>query len=279
MLGKEATTEVLSMKPADLRDTARVNLMQGSRKEILENLATENIRAKPLAGVPEGIEITNGAAKLGSSLSYLRGEVMPQGLGSMLTVLALDPKPGEFIIDMAAAPGGKSCFIAERMQGEGRLLSNDSSTVRYRSLLFNLARHHLSNVVFSNQDGQSLKETGVNRILLDAPCTGGGLLVSKPERRTSRRIDDSIQLQRLQTQLLRQALNMLEPGGICVYSTCAVSPIENEMVVERFQDLVEFQSLSIDGRNAYIESQQIGKRLYPHENFCDGFFIVKMVKI
>jgi len=278
LIGGDQTMQILEMKPKNLRPTARVNLTKVNREEAIRRLRSESIKAKPLDTVPEGIEITHGAKKIGSSLSYLTGEIMPQGLGSMLTIMALDPKPGEIILDMSAAPGGKSCFIGERMQGEGTLHVNDISTQRYPSLMYNLARHDISNTVFHNTDGKNITVRNLDKILLDAPCTGGGLLVSDPSRRNSRDLTDSIQLQRLQVQLLRHALSLLPSSGVCVYATCAISPLENEQVVETVAKDVDFITPQIMGEDAYLENQPIGKRMFPHLHRCDGFFIVKMVK-
>jgi ribosomal RNA methyltransferase Nop2 len=180
---------------------------------------------------------------------------------------------------MAAAPGGKSCFIGERMKGEGLLYANDVSQKRLRSLFFNLTRHRINNAVVLNLDGREVTNINPDRILLDAPCTGTGLLVSKPHIKTSKKIDDSIQLQRIQIQMLQRAYSLLESGGVCVYSTCAISQIENEMVVETFSSKFEVINPEITGGDGILNGIVYGKRYYPHLQKCDGFFISKLVKV
>ena len=170
----------LKMRPNQLEKTVRVNLLKGTREEIHNNLRLENINSKYLRELGEGLIILSNKAKIGSSQAYLSGEIMPQGLGSMLTVDALDPKPGEFILDMAAAPGGKAAFIGERLKGEGLIVANDMSHSRILSLRNNLARHGIENVVISNKNAviRSHKIAGVRLLspqaisCIDRPLRG-----------------------------------------------------------------------------------------------------------
>ncbi|MDH5401968.1 MAG: RsmB/NOP family class I SAM-dependent RNA methyltransferase [Candidatus Heimdallarchaeota archaeon] len=270
---------LLKLRPEDLIKTLRVNLLKIGREEAMENLAEENIITKIHPFIPEGLIITKGSNKVGSSLSYLAGEVMPQGLGSMLTVLALDPKPGDTILDMAAAPGGKTCFIAERMQNKGRLVANDISFKRLKALLFNLARHNIQNISVINNNALYLDlPMQFDKILLDAPCTGEGLIVSQPNRKRSRDIHDIYALQKTQISLVKKAISMLNKGGSCVYSTCSLSPLENELVIDQFRDQIEIQEINIPGDcglNSINDEFIKTKRLIPSKHKCDGFFICK----
>ena len=152
LIGKENTVKTLQMTPKDLNQTARVNFLKSDRKTVIQKLKEEKIIAKPIENIPEGINIIKGSNKLGSSLTYLCGEIMPQGLGSMYSVSELDPKPGEIILDMAASPGNKSAFINQRMENEGTLYVNDISTKRYRQLIYNLSRNNSHAIKYLNQE-------------------------------------------------------------------------------------------------------------------------------
>jgi NOL1/NOP2/sun family putative RNA methylase len=278
LLSFEETLRLLRMKKSELKTTARVNLLKITRSEVIRLLNREGIKAKPIEEIPEAIHITKGGNKLGNSQTYLKGMIMPQGLGSMYAVHALDPQPGELILDMAAAPGGKSCFIAERMQLEGTLISNDISWRRLKALFYNLSRHGITNAIVSHGDAQNLSGIEPDRIMLDAPCTGTGLLVAKDHIKTSKSIQDSIQLQRLQINLLNTAYTLLSPGGTLIYATCALSEIENEMVIENFQRKFTMEDPAIEGIPALVQDRKVGRRFYPHIHGSDGFFISRMVK-
>jgi len=279
LIGKENTVKTLQMTPKDLTQTARVNFLKSDRKTVIQKLKEEKIIAKPIENIPEGINIIKGSNKLGSSLTYLCGEIMPQGLGSMYSVSELDPKPGEIILDMAASPGNKSAFINQRMENEGTLYVNDISTKRYRQLIYNLSRNNSHTIKYLNQDGRKLGLNNLDKILLDSPCSGNGLIVSKPTIRNTKNISSSIQLQNIQIQLLNKAIQMLKPGGICVYSTCSISTIENENVVEKFSNQVRFHTQKSPGILSKKENKLLGTRYYPHEHLCDGFFISRMEKL
>ncbi len=280
--GVTETENMLKMKPSNLQKTIRVNITKISRTEMIDKLADDNIKCSPLTGVPEGILVKSGWKKIGSHISYLNGEFMPQGYGSMLAVHALDPLPGETILEMAAAPGGKSCFIGERLQGKGILIANDRSIKRISALIGNLARHEIENVIVTLQDGMNLEIQSVDRILLDAPCTGEGLIVSKINRRKSKIIHENYKMQKVQIGLLNKAINLLKPGGTCVYSTCSLTPIENEQVIEKVLNKVTIEKLQVEGQEGFssIHPEFIKtKRLLPSVHMCDGFFIAKLVKV
>ena len=280
--GQEETSKILTMKKSDLKTTARVNLMKRTRPQALHFLRKEGIIASEIPEVPEGITITKGFEKLGYSKAYLSGEVMAQGLGSMLAVHALEPLPGDRILDLAAAPGGKSCFIGERMKGEGTLIVNDVSVKRISSLINNLSRHGISNVNFLNEDAAKVSISPVDKIMLDAPCSGDGLLVSQDNRRRSKSVMNSYGLQKTQISILRHASSLLKLDGVCIYSTCALTPIENEMVLNQVKNKFEIEKMNIPGDEGVIslnkEFEKV-RRLLPSKFACDGFFIAKLRKI
>ncbi len=280
-LGYNETEAILKMHPSDIRVTARVNLLKTTRKKAIKALKQEGIRALEIDEIPEGIEIIHGQPKLGHSIAYLQGLVTPQGLGSMTTVHILDPKPDELIWDMAAAPGGKTTFIAERMRNRGWLIANDINRARLRAVQANIKRHGITNTIITHHDATDLKlPLQFDKILLDAPCTGEGLLVSQPRRRTSKDISDPFVLQRMQQRLLHNALKHLKPRGTLVYSTCSLNVTENEEVIKPFLNQAQLlkveMQIKIKPVNSPIFEQAI--RLLPSRHGCDGFFIAKLRK-
>ncbi|MCE7736224.1 MAG: RsmB/NOP family class I SAM-dependent RNA methyltransferase [Candidatus Heimdallarchaeota archaeon] len=281
-IGLDQTIDVLNTHPDQLYNTARVNLLKISRNECIAKLHNEGIKAKPIPELAEGIFITRGWKKIGSSLTYLEGCLMPQGYGSMLTVHSLDPQPGEVVLDMAAAPGGKSCYIGERMQNTGLLIANERSYKRIQSLIHNLMRHSIENVIITQNDAAKINIDSVDRVLLDAPCSGDGLIISNPSRKKSKSIINSFSMQRIQINLLSNALSLLKPKGICVYSTCSLNTIENEQVLFPLKDKFKIEKINIPGISG-VKSihEEFGKtkRLLPSTHHCDGFFIAKLRKL
>ncbi len=281
-IGSELTAEMLKMHPSEILSTARVNLLKSSRNEAIKILARENVRAIPLEAVPEGIAIVQGAAKLGHSLAYLQGMVSPQGLGSMLTVHILDPQPNEVILDMAAAPGGKTTFIAERMKNSGLLVANDINRGRIQALRANLNRHGIVNCIVVNEDATTLKlDQKFDRILIDAPCTGEGLIVSHPQRRTSREIVDPFIMQRTQQRLIKNAIRLLKEGGTLVYSTCSLNTAENEEALLPFISkwtVNPINDVKLEPKPVPSEIIPGSIRLLPPLHACDGFYIAKITK-
>lgn len=280
--GKDEILKILKMRPHNLKKTARVNLMNLKRIELIKRLRNYGIIANPIKDINAGIEIIKGGKKIGSCLDYLKGNIMPQGFGSILSVVALDPRPGDYILDMAASPGGKSCFIGEKMQGKGLLISNEINNSRILALENNLSRHNINNVIIMRSDASKIKLNNFDRILLDAPCTGEGLIISDPKRKISKSIQNNFIMQKLQVQLLKHAIKMLKEGGICVYSTCSLTPYENEYVLKEIENQVEILEIKIPGENGFnINNENLmkTKRLLPSKFNCDGFFIAKMRKL
>ncbi len=280
-LGVEETENILRMQSYEINRTARVNLLKTTREEALDQLAEEGIIGLPHKDLEEAITIIENKESLGHSISYLQGLVTPQGLGSMLTIHLLDPKPNEIIFDMAAAPGGKTTFIAERMKNTGLVIANDRSFPRLKALISNLNRHGIKNTIVTNQDAvESSYKKKFDRVLLDAPCTGEGLVVSNPMRRKSKKPEDPYILQRVQQQLLNAAIKSLKPDGQLVYSTCSLNQIENEEVLEPYLKKLEIINLRKSIRPYPIESDGIKGtiRLLPSIHSCDGFFIALLKK-
>lgn len=228
-----------------------------------------------------------GLTPLGSTLEYLLGYFYIQGLGSMCASVALNPKENEIVADLAAAPGGKTTHIAQLMNNRGIIVSVEKDPVRALSLQANISRMRVKIAVVIVRDVLELKFRGLfDRVLLDAPCTGEGLLPIKKERKTSRDLADIAKMHGLQVKLLSKAVDMLRPYGTLTYSTCSIAPEENEFVINKVVEnrddveVTEINSLNVGEPGVtefmgYELSPEMKKcrRLYPHKHSSEGFFI------
>ena len=222
-----------------------------------------------------------------------RGAVFIQSLSSMAAVEALDVRPGLHVLDLCAAPGGKTAMIALRQQGKGVLLANDRSRSRLGRLRSVLEQHGVSHAELSCCAGESFggtHETCFDRILVDAPCSGEGMLNAVDAGAWSEWSLSRIRrLAKQQVRLLVAGLRCLRPGGILVYSTCTYAPEENEAVLQRvmskldidveLEDLpaelpVGYPGLSAWEEHAFDPQITRSRRLVP-DGWCTGFFLAR----
>jgi len=233
---------------------------------------------------------------LGATPEYLAGHYMIQSASSWTPVLALDPQPNERILDMAAAPGGKTTHIAALMKNTGELFANDVNASRSKALTANIHRMGVKNAIVTNYDGIKVPRHFPNyfdRVLLDAPCTGLGVVSKDPSVKVKRNAEDLFKLSYHQKQLILAAVDSInhnsKTGGILVYSTCSISTEENESVVDyilnkRGVKLVDTglpfgkPGLSKCQEHKFDNSVKLSRRFYPHVYNMDGFYVAKFKK-
>ena len=217
---------------------------------------------------------------------------MLQSASSLLPVLALDPQPNEKILDLAAAPGGKTTYVAQLMKNTGVVFANDVKKERLRALQFNVQRLGISNVIVTNYDGRKITKVinNFDRVLLDAPCTGLGIISKDQSIKANKVLMDIRKHSHLQKELLAAAIDCTKKDGVIVYSTCSVSPLENEEVVNyalkrRHVKLVDIEvDIGEPGYTKYIDKRYHPdtartRRIFPHVHNMDGFYVAKFVKI
>lgn len=294
----ESWLEILKQQTLN---SIRCNTLKISPNELLERLKTKGWKInQPFKNYPEVMIIENDLApgELGRSLEHLLGYYYVQEIASMLSAIALNPKPHERILDLCAAPGSKTTQIAASMKNTGLLVANDISIGRIRILATNLERCGVSNIIATRKQGFDLcrkfaeKEILFDKIILDAPCSGEGTLRNSLATYEMWSINSVKNLSKIQKSLLSSAIDILKVGGELVYSTCTHSPEENEEVIDfilkKFSNLeVERISLPLKCRaglaswNNEEYSKELKKacRIYPQDNNTEGFFIAKIRKI
>lgn len=293
-LGLEDTIKLLEANERTLIPSIRVNTLKISPTALRDKLIKKDFKLRGLEWVPYGFEVLKTKLNLGSTHEYLQGYYYLQNKASMLPPMILAPKPNETVIDMCAAPGGKSTHLAQIMNNQGTIILIEKNPKRVSSLEMNIRRMGIINSIILNTDATKLHELNnkADRVLLDAPCTGEGLIREDPSRKISRTINDLEKMAKIQKKLLSAGLLSLKKGGLLVYSTCSISPEENELVIDevlRNQSKFKIQKINkaygIQGittfnGNNLLDDLIYSQRLYPHLHDTIGFFfcLIKRIK-
>ena len=240
MFGPSECLEFLEASEKSRPLVVRVNTLKARRKDLAAALMKRGVRLDPLAPWSKvGLKIYESTVPIGATPEYLAGHYMLQSAASMCPVMALGPQPGDRVMDMSAAPGGKTSYIAQLMRNKGVIIVNDLKPERQKATVANLHRLGVRNVVTCCYDGRKLgsqMRNSFDRILLDAPCSGLGVISRDPSVKIQRTIPDVKRCAHLQKELLVAAIDSLnhrskKGGGFMVYSTCSVAIAENEEVV------------------------------------------------
>ena len=275
----------------------RTNTLRTSRRTLASSLINRGVVLEPVGAWSKvGLQVFESAVPLGATPEYLSGKYILQSASSFLPVMALAPQENERILDMAAAPGGKTTYIAALMKNTGCIFANDSNKARSKALIGNIHRLGARNTIICNHDARQFPKVigGFDRVLLDAPCSGTGVIAKDPSVKTSKTETDFLRLPHLQKQLLLAAIDSVDhaskTGGYIVYSTCSVTMEENEQVVQYALTrrpnikLVETGlTFGVPGFRTFAgkhfhESLSMTRRFYPHKYNVDGFFVAKLRK-
>jgi NOL1/NOP2/sun family putative RNA methylase len=250
-------------------------------------LAANHIEFEPLGWYPHAFRTYNWE-KPGTTLPSIAGWYQVQEEISLTAVRLLDPQPGDRVLDLCAAPGGKMAQIALQMGEDGVVFANEVQVPRLASLRTTIERTGLLNVVSTNQDGRFLEFSphSFDRVLLDAPCSGEGTLRKrKPQARGGWRAGYSQYVASVQCQLLEKALQLVKPGGTIVYSTCTFAPEENEAVLDKvlgdrgyvepapIPELKAMPGLQCWQGQTFRQDIAYAQRYFPHFNNTGGFFV------
>ncbi|KAI2655500.1 putative 28S rRNA (cytosine-C(5))-methyltransferase [Labeo rohita] len=243
-----------------------------------------------------GLVIYDSSVPIGATPEYLAGQYMLQGASSFLPVMALSPQEGESVLDMSAAPGGKTTYMAQLMRNTGMIVANDASADRLKSVVGNIHRLGVTNAVICNYDGRQFPKvrTTFFPVLSYAPCSGTGVISKDPGVKTGKDEADILRSAHLQKELLLSAIDSVNAdsptGGYLVYCTCSIMVEENEWVVDYAlkKRNVKLVPTGLDfGKEGFTRFKErrfhptlkLSRRFYPHSHNMDGFFVAKLKKL
>ena len=268
----------------------RVNDLNEKRAEVQKELTAAGIVCEPTPFSPWGLRL-QGKPSLTKVKAFERGAVEVQDEGSQLLALLLDAHRGEMVVDFCAGAGGKTLAIGAAMRNTGRLYAMDTSAHRLDALKPRLARSQLSNVhpaaIAHERDDRVKRLAGkIDRVLVDAPCSGLGTLRRNPDLKWRQKPEGIAEVAITQTAILDSAARLLKPGGRLVYATCSVLPQENEDIANAFSaahpDFVQLPALDELTRLKVANAQSLCSgqflRLWPHRHGTDGFFAAIWVR-
>lgn len=275
----------------------RCNTLKISPEKLLTRLKNKGWKIEQtFKEHPEIMLITSslGPGELGNAIEHQIGYYYIQEISSMLPIIALDPKPEEFVLDLFASPGSKTTQMAAKMENQGTIIANDLKIDRISVLVSNLERCGVTNTIVTRKDGIALASKlaksnfkKFDKILLDTPCSGEGTLRSSPKTFLQWNPKVIKKLSRQQKKFFSFAINCLRKDGTLVYSTCTHAPEENEEIVsfalENFPVKAETLSLPLKCRPSiqkwnnekFHPETQKACRIYPQDNDSEGFFVSK----
>ncbi|KDQ18088.1 hypothetical protein BOTBODRAFT_29402 [Botryobasidium botryosum FD-172 SS1] len=274
--------------------TIRTNTLRTRRRDLAQALINRGVNLEPIGKWTKvGLQVFESSIPIGATPEYLAGHYMLQAASSFLPVMALAPEPNERVLDMASAPGGKTTYISALLQNTGIVFANDANKARTKSLTANVHRLGCKNVVVCSYDGREFPKVmgGFDRVLLDAPCSGTGVISKDASVKVNKSDRDFHLLSHLQKQLILCAIDSVDPasrGAVVVYSTCSVTVDENEAVVDyalRKRPHVQLVPTGLEfGREGFTsyrgktfdDKMHLTRRFYPHVHNMDGFYVAKL---
>lgn len=267
----------------------RLNLLKGDRAEIINQLRRDGIRFRDVPGIEQAFQLDSSEKELEKSTPYKQGQIYLQGLSGMLAPLMLDPKPGEAVLDLAAAPGSKTTMLASLMKNEGCIDAIEPDFIRLERLKHNCKLMGVENATFFQGQAEKFRkdeEEIYDAILADVPCSGEGRFnLFDPPSFIFWKENTVPKFARLQTKILQAGIRLLKPGGRILYSTCTMNTQENEEVVLNilksnpemsctafetpFTPIAEYEPVAVEQAKAL--------RITPSPRF-EGFFLCLLNK-
>ncbi|HUI63216.1 MAG TPA: 16S rRNA (cytosine(967)-C(5))-methyltransferase RsmB [Bacteroidota bacterium] len=257
----------------------RINKLKIEPGMFLRQLEQQEIEYTGSSHVDYFVRV-KGLARIGQMELFRNGMFTVQDESAALPCLLLSPKPGERVIDLCAAPGGKTTNIAEIMKNEGEVIAVDKYEAKLSLIRASCERLGLRNVSLRAADATMLEAEAADKVLLDVPCSGLGVLMKKPDIKWKRDVSDILKLTRIQTSLMENAAPLVKPGGALVYCTCTMEPEENQQIVRTF--LERHPEFALENAQAYVSHDLVNAEgfveTYPHRHDMDGSFAARLVK-
>jgi len=290
LFGKDETRKLLEANEKPLKKAIRINTLKISVKDCLSRLEKKGFVLSQVPWCEYGFIVEKGRFSIGATTEFLLGYYYVQDQASMVPAIELDPKPGELVADIASAPGGKTTHLAQLMENKGIIVASDINLNKMKELRSNLQRCGIINVLALNYDAETLSKLDIkfDKILLDSPCSAEGAIIKIKERRKTIKQGDFEYYSKKQKSMIDIAKSMIKKDGILIYSTCAIAPEENELVVEHaLKDGFELLELSnkqcLPGLTEFFgkkHDKRLEKcgRFYPYTHGTQGFFVAKLRK-
>ncbi len=279
--GEEQTEKLLIANNEKPPLSIRINKIKIQPVEFISILDKEGIEYTPSPFLDYYVHL-RGAGGMAQLEFFRKGYFSIQDESAGLVGKLLDPQPHERIIDLCSGPGGKTMHLAELMNNTGEVISVEKYPSRAELVQNAAERLGLSNIKIVAEDAHSYDTAIADRVLVDVPCSGLGVLRKKPDIKLKRDVADIPKLTEIQYRLLEKAASLTKPGGILVYSTCTIEPEENEAIVQRF--LESNKQFSLDDPSSYVSKAFVTPRktieTYPHEhNNMDGSFAARLKRL
>ncbi len=281
---KEVCIKILESLSQRAKTYVRVNSTKLDRKTFVESFTDSEIMPTPYYGLDNACSLVKPGS-LTSMKQFEDGLFHVQDLSSQYLCKLIDPKPSEIVVDCCSAPGGKTFTMAQKMENSGKIYAYDLYKGRVKLIREGAYRLGLKNVLASMRDATSDRECEVDnadKVLCDVPCSGFGTIRRKPEIRY-KDLESIHELPEIQFDILKKSSNYLSKGGLLVYSTCTLNPLENDEVVERFlRECKGFEPVSIprlDTVERVIDEPLYQQTLMPFCADIDGFFVAMFRKL
>ncbi|WP_293134942.1 16S rRNA (cytosine(967)-C(5))-methyltransferase RsmB [Microcoleus sp. bin38.metabat.b11b12b14.051] len=257
----------------------RINPLKSSIAQIEAAFQAQNISTSRIPHLPQALRLNSSTGAIPNLPGYREGWWTIQDSSAQLVTHLLDPQPGEIIIDACAAPGGKTTHSAELMQDTGTIYACDKTASRLKKITENADRLQMKSIKIHTGDSRQFPEfiNLADRVLLDAPCSGLGTLHRRADARW-RHTPENIQEQsQLQSELLANVATFVKSGGVLVYATCTIHPLENERVVRSFLDTNPNWKIEPPTIDLPVQPSAEGwVKVWPHKHQMDGFFMVRL---
>ncbi len=287
--------EFIEWAASPLPPVLRVNTLKSTIGTVVERLERQGFVLEQIKKLPILFRLRHSPVEIGRTLEHFLGFIYIQELASAIPALVLDPRKGERVLDMAAAPGSKTTLMAQLMENTGLIVANDIDYERLRALASNLDRLGVLNVVMTEVDGHKFgfwHEGQFDKVLVDVPCSAIGTLHRAPEILKWWSWEKVHRLTRIQKGLILAGYRALREGGLMVYSTCTLVPQENEAIVDFLlnhypeAEIVDFEDFGLVWslgltewkHRTYDERVKKTKRLLPFANQTEGFYVAKIRK-